>query len=495
MKIGYTAYPFMGLPATQKPSAARGMDDPLRAADACPPSVCLPAATLKCLQTIERMTSDIMNMTGDSLSVEAKGCTEQVSAGSPFKPVITKDDILVYFSPAASGPEGEEGLGEIFVVKDMTGPPLVDGEGVSQEDALTALANDVARKVSFFAAGLSVGTMDLDSGQVREKFIISVETVDDVPVPSIIRHDRSGEAAIFREGTGEAGDATVPVEVTRIAALLASLPVDPSVSAREMGQTVSRLISGGKDSGDEQQDKGAQDPDAAPVQVAASPVAPPAKPFGSVVTFIGTSSGAGRIEGAQKEAENTAGKMAALSEAVNEFVAGSVSGMEEAAGDEASAAAAANVAVKEAMKQALAASLAGAVKHAAGMNGPDTPKTLGIDLDERGLLAVDAAVLRDSLSGSKGETVRFVHDFAASLHDRVSHNAYAFAGAYAGADKAVLDAPSGKERTSGDDTDRKVEFEKRLNELRVLLKSSYELKDSFMRREFAGQDGQDEDGY
>ena len=533
MKIACTTYPFMGLPATLRPAAAREKDELPRGADVSFPAAGLPPVTIKYLQTIEQMTSEIMNMTGETPGIEVNDPLERVFAGVPPRPAITGDDVLIFLPPTSSAEDGEGRPGELIVVKAVTYSPSEDGEEISQEEVLTVLARDVARKVSIFTTGLSAETLDPDSRQTRERFIISVDTVDGVSVPSIIYHDPAGGMAVPDERGGGRASITVPAEVTRIASfltgvneevsmddlpfspvesaataegedravdgggeasgtavrsVLASLLADPAQAAREMGRAVSRFFSGDEDLRNEPQGMGAQGNGVEKAHDPAGSAAPAVKPAGNAVTFIGARQTVDILDGASGESEKIPAKMAALAGVINGFSAESAAGVEEAADDAPAAAPAGHAAVKAAMKREVAASFAGALRSAFGMNGFNTAEPFGIALDQNGLLAVDRAVLRDSLSGNKGETLRFVHDLTSSLHDRISHNAYAFAAVYARVDEAALDAPHGKDQASGDDTERKIELEKRLNELQMLLRSSYELKDSFMNRKSAVED-------
>jgi len=530
MKIGCTICHFTLLPATLRPAAARGKGDFLRAADISSSSAGLPEGSFKHLRAIEQISAEIMNMTGGTANVNVNRPTGQMPAASPPETVITGNDVLIFLPPSACPKDGEERPGELIVVKGAVYDPAV-GDHERQEGKVVVLARDVAAKLSHDVLPLGTDSANHDLSEVREKFIVSVDAVDGIHVPSIIRHDSSGGRTIPNEGAGRSGDTIVPAEVAKIAAYIASLyedvPMDdppgdallftavtqdeaaadeaacsttemahpggpsllanPVAVAKETGLMVSRLVCDNEGFGEEGQGKSVHD---LVMNISQSPAGSSAPGVGRsrvVVTFVESVASTGVAEVTRVKADSIAKKMVALSEAIDGFVAESAVHPEGTAGDEAAAATAARcLPVKEAMKQRVAASFAGALQSVFDTDALDTAKTFGMDLDEKGLLMVDREVLRDSLSGRKDGLLRFVHDLAVSLHDRIGHNAYAFAGAYARVAEAVLDAPRGKDSVSGDDADRKVDFERRLNELQMLLKISHELKDSFMQRSLAG---------
>jgi hypothetical protein len=120
--------------------------------------------------------------------------------------------------------------------------------------------------------------------------------------------------------------------------------------------------------------------------------------------------------------------------------------------------------------------------------------SLGMKTDGDGGLKLDSKVFRGAFPTDKDEVIRSGRDFAVSLQDRVAYSFNPFAGDNAnGPQDAPLHGPQLKQGIENKHEDIKEAFEKRLNELQMLLKSSYELKESFMHRKFAGQDGQDEE--
>ncbi|HNT43674.1 MAG TPA: hypothetical protein PKN85_04380, partial [Syntrophorhabdaceae bacterium] len=112
----------------------------------------------------------------------------------------------------------------------------------------------------------------------------------------------------------------------------------------------------------------------------------------------------------------------------------------------------------------------------------------GIGIDEKGGLRIDAVVLKEALTGHRDEVVRFVHDFAGSIHDRITYGFNPIACVCRGGqENPFLSRAESKESLTDDEQSSRADFEKRLNELQMLLKSSYELKDSFMQRKPARQ--------
>jgi hypothetical protein len=535
MKIAWTTYPFAGLPGTAKRPVSVPAGDGRLAAGISLPSERLGVATLRCLRTIEEMASEVMNMTGNGLLPAVDEDPGQALADASGGSAIARGDALVFFPGPASGRQDEDGRGELVVVKGMGLPGHAGLPQGSREEALEALAKDVAEALTRCGRGLCPVAPDNDPSRVREKFIISVDSVDGVSVPTVIHHAPSGVASVSNNnGGGELSDGAVPEDVLAIAGLLtgeaedvpmerlrsagdvpsgmirsqapqradgseredtsvnivSSLLSSPVTAMRDMGRLVQRFFATGDDGQSEETEMVDGRNGAAPPSAPDGSAVAPAEGFPSVkVTFMGNPGQVPHVDaGPAPTAPEIAGKVAALSDTINGIITGSAPAAAPRGDDaeEMEAGEEANVIMRESVRRMVAASFAGALKELTGMDGHEGAKPPGISLDERGLLKVDAAVLREALSAGKSETVRFVHDLTASLHDRIAYNPLALAGLHAGRPEA-LDAPSGKERASGDDTRRKVSFEKRLSEIRMLLKSSYELKDSFVQRKFTGR--------
>ncbi len=540
MKIAWTTYSFAGLPGTAKRSVSvTAGGGRLGAAGTSLPSALPGVAILRHLRAIEEMSSEIMNMTGDSLPAAVEEYPGQALANAPRNSAIARGDVLVFFPGPSSGREGEDAQGELVVVKGIGWP---EGAGLaegSQEEVLQTVAKDVAEAMARCGFGLVSDPSGDDPSRVREKFVISVDAVDGAPVATIIRHAPSGSASVFNSnGGGEFSGRAIPREVTVIAGLLSGAeekvpmehiqralgvssepaeapgrreavrPVeedvsrmtvrsflsDPGAAMRDAGRMARRLFVTSDGQSEERRTEDAEDTAAVPSDADGPAVPSAAGPASPVtLTFMGQSGPAAQASAAVNApmAGEIAVRVLALSDAVNEMIAGSASDIAPR-GDGAEKTETEGegpVPLKEAMRRAVAVSFAGGLKELAGMDGRDVAKSTGLSLDERGLLKVDAAVLREALSAGKGETLRFVHDLTSSLHDRIAYNPLACAGLHAGSPDEVLEAPSGNERAAGDDADRKASFEKRLNELQMLLKSSYELKDSFMHGKFVGGEG------
>ncbi len=538
MKIAWTTYSFAGLPGTAKrPVSVTAGGDRLAASDASLPSKRLGVAILRHLRAIDEMASEIMNMTGGSLPSAVEEYPGQALANAPRNSAIARGDVLVFLPGPSSGREGEDAQGELVVVKGIGWP---EGAGLaegSQEEVLQTVAKDVAEAMARRGFGLVSDPSVHDPSRVREKFIISVDAVDGAPVATVIRHAQSGAASVYNNGGGEFSGGAIPREVAVIAGLLSGAeeevpmehlqralgvssepaeapgpreavrPVeedvsrmtvrsflsDPGAAMRDAGRMLQRLFVTSDGQGEGRRTEEAEHTAAVPSDAGGPTVPSAAGPAPVTVTFMGQSGPAAQASAAVNApiAGEIAGKVLALSDAVNEMIAGSAPDIAPR-GDGAEKTETEGegpVPLKEAMRRAVAASFAGALKELTGMDGRDVAKSTGLSLDERGLLKVDAAVLREALSAGKGETLRFVHDLTSSLHDRIAYNPLACAGLHTGSPDEVLEAPSGNERAAGDDADRKASFEKRLNELQMLLKSSYELKDSFMHGKFVGGEG------
>jgi len=537
MKIAWTPYPFAGLSGTaKKPVSVPADNGGLAAAGTSRPPVRLDVAVLRCLRTVEEMTAQIMDMTGDGPPAVVDEYPGTTPAGVSGGSAIARGDILVFFPGPAPDGENEDNGAELVVVKGTGRAEYAAASETPREEALEGLAKAGGQARARLGRGVAPVVFDHGPPRPRERFIVSVDTVDGVTVPTVIHDAPSGVALVFNNGGGELSDGAIPDEVSAIVGLLSgaeeevpmeelqsawgapsgtvrvpgsqeaegpaledeartaasSLLLNPGAALRDMGRMVQRFFAVRDDQGEKTETEGTQDTVAAPSAAAAPTVTPPGGPSPVKVTFMGHPVPAAQVEpGGTPMAGEIAGKVAALSDAVNGIIAGSIPAGERE-GDDAEKVETDEegyAPMREAMRGAVAASFAAALKGLTGMDGREGVKPPGMSLDERGLLKVDAAVLRDALSGGKSETVRFVHDLTASLHDRIAYNPLAFAGFDTGRPGAALDAPSGNERAAGDDTERKMSFEKRLNEIRLLLKSSYELKDSFMQRKFAGEGG------
>ncbi len=534
MKIIYRAYSFAGLPVgeTRNSAGTRVKADPAGAAGIVVPSATMAGAALKHLETIERMTSDLKNMAGDGFRLQKGGSGAQVSADKAGRMAIGAGDVFIFLPAVAHEEQPGQDRGELIAVKGMMTPETACVPEGSEEDVANALVKDVARKLSIVATGLSTGTIDFDSRQVREKFIISVEIPGGVPSPSIIRHGPSGGTTLPIEDGNAAPGQTIPAEVAAIAAFLkdageevlleeaphavapgiagtgqkddaeavseetapfgqASGFTSPAAAIKGMKEVFSFFFSGNdaETGTPEAKEEGVQD-GLATQSESAKPTAPLARQFpGVVVTFVGQEAIAPLPGMTPLTAEDIVEKISTLSGAVGALVADDASAAAEAAGDDGAEAAGLWVPlVKETVKEAVKESFLAAVNKAKN-NG--AAGVFGMTLDEKGLLKIDKAALAEALSGNSGEAVGFVRDFAGAIHDRLTYNAYnPLAGLFSGTGERVLEAPGGKEGAAKEDADAKAGFEKRLNELQMLLKTSYELKESFIQGRFAQGDGQ-----
>ena len=215
---------------------------------------------------------------------------------------------------------------------------------------------------------------------------------------------------------------------------------------------------------------------------------------GFTIRVIGQTDMAASAEAAVdtvNKAEIIAERLISLADAVNGAI-GLPEDLEEAPGEGRLRADPSRPSIKEALRESMQI----AMRNAADETGLVNEGLAGIRIDERGLLKVDRAMFAEALTGKKEETSRFVNNFGSSLHDRTSYYFHPFATLFAGApDAAGLQGPGNKKGVADDGDDKKAGFEKRLNELQMLLKSSYELKGSFMQKRFSDQGGPDEEVY
>jgi len=193
------------------------------------------------------------------------------------------------------------------------------------------------------------------------------------------------------------------------------------------------------------------------------------------------------------EVEGIVEKMVALSDAVNRLASAEVK-IEGADADGSDRETAMRVPVKEAMNGMVKDSLRVAVSHKGPAATTDNTSLFGITVDEKGLLKLDREAFTKALVWKRDETVGFIRDFAGLLHNRITYNFNPFtASCIGGQENTGLRGPIQKEARANEGQDERTTFEKRLNELQMLLKNSYELKESFMKRKSVGRDGHDEE--
>lgn len=107
----------------------------------------------------------------------------------------------------------------------------------------------------------------------------------------------------------------------------------------------------------------------------------------------------------------------------------------------------------------------------------------GMGISKKGFLKIDPVILAEAKDGTKEETFRLVQSAASPPHDRASFSYTHLAVFYSKVQEALAQkGPEGKEDMANDEKDVKDKFEKRINEIRMLLENSYDLKDVFNER-------------
>lgn len=413
-------------------------------------------AIVKYLRTIDEILSDIIRIVEDSEQPAGSGGTAAVSQKMLQQAAVAPGDAVIYL-PAATpgGDELTDGKGELIIIKDVlsSGAQGLPGGAVRQSPAV--ISREVARALSRIDAGIGMETGDLNSITVRDKFVISVDVRDDLPVPSIIRHGPPGVTAPSNGSDAGASGAGTASMVEKVAAFLTGRAAWDSP-------------------GDASCADGMILPDGFPgVTIRVIP---------STMLRPDTVETAGRANRQEVIAE----KFVLLAGAIGGNV-GCGEEIEETDDDGQAALEAIKVSVKEAVRESAQLAMRGP----AVRSGPVDEIPEGIRINQKGLLDVNREALAETLTGRKEEAARFVRDFGNSLHDRITYFFHPFAGLYAGGTGgAAVRGTGGKEGIADDEEDARVNLEKRMNEIRMLLESSYQLREVFMGIGLSAQTGE-----
>jgi hypothetical protein len=234
MKIALTPYPFAGLSGTaKKPVSVPADNGGLAAAGTSRPPVRLDVAVLRYLRTVEEMTAQIMDMTGDGPPAVVDEYPGTTPAGVSGGSAIARGDILVFFPGPAPDGENEDNGAELVVVKGTGRAEYAAASETPREEALEGLAKDVGQALARLGRGGAPVVFDHGPPRPRERFIVSVDTVDGVTVPTVIHDAPSGVALVFNNGGGELSDGAIPDEVSAIVGLLSG-----GGTPERMGRTV-----------------------------------------------------------------------------------------------------------------------------------------------------------------------------------------------------------------------------------------------------------------
>lgn len=482
MKITDIGYPLTQLPGgeTLKKPSVRAQKGPADLVVDVPVLSDVPEkAIIKYLKVIDEIASDPIHATDDDIAVtgneEGAALKALQTEAQQQKGAALLQKILVYVRGVASaGKEGGNMTGELIIIKDVLSFGAAGTTEEQKERAMTGLSNGVAPELPRMDAGMGTRIDKLDSTGIGDKFNISLDPEQTGPAVSVMRQGPSGKMELLNNGENRIDQGNVIAVVRRLSAALAgeaikAPPTDAAKPDGVEGKGQVTFAGGNYPSG--------VIPGATVrfVGMATTPVCG--------TTMVGTGNRGGEI----------AEKLVSLADAVNELI-GSQTDVEGVTGDDQAPAVKMLTSVKETMTVAAKEALRAAIRHAEGDTADVNEGSFGMRLDEKGMLRVDKTVFTESLSGRKEETMRFVHDFEGAFHDRITYNFHPFAGLYAGEQgNRNLRGPGNKEAVADKGSSEKAKFEKRFKELQMLLKNSYELKESFVKRKFAGGDGRDEE--
>jgi len=529
MKILGGVYPLTQLinGKTQKtaPGSMKGVS--ADTADAGAISAITGKALIRSLNTIEAIASEITDIVDRYAALGGRAVTGDEGAISAqtlqFRPVVPGDVLIVVPDRGSSGVDTGTGRGSLLMVRNLSSEGAGGVAGMLEETEIGNLSKDIVDWLGRLGTGIrrapGMGPME-----PAVRFVVSVE---DGPGPFpvvLIRHrDMSGKAGTLEEGVfagratlahviralvrgpGEAGP-VIPSDlsshrVPRIPGpaggsqpiVQEAVPVDrpdsslPSLSdfdllgkAKEMFSRLAPEMSHTAVAGRPDEEEA---PDLPPAGAPENPASLAANLPGLVVTVLDAQTGDIVSPDAKDRIQVVAEKMVRLSGAVEDLA--NLRGTERETGsDEVS-----QSFFKEAVKGMVKDSFLGAMARLNGGAIESNPGAFGITLDETGGLKIDSAILKDALGAGRDEAVRFVRGFAGSLHDRIAYDFNPLAGVSGGVhENTSLRGLKNDENVAGEERNAKADFEKKLNELQMLLKNSHELKDSFMRRRAAGQE-------
>lgn len=529
MKILNSVYPLTQLinGKTQKtaPGSMKGVS--ADTADAGAISAITGKAVIRCLNTIEAIASEITNIVDRYGAPGGKAVTGNEGAISAqtlqFRPVVPGDVLIVVPDRGSSGVDTGTGRGSLLIVKNLSPEGAAGVAEMLEEAEIGSLSKGIADWLSRSGTGIRRAPR-MDPMDRAVGFVVSVE---DGPGPFpvvLVRHRAmSGKTGTLEEGTfwgratlaqviralvrgpGEAGP-VIPSDlsshrvpripgptggsqpivqeifsVDRPDSSLPSLPdFGPFGKVKEM---LSRVAPGTSRTPVAGQPDEEETPDLLPARAAEDPASLAADLPGLVVTVLDAQTGDIVSLDAKNRIEAVAANMVRLSGVIDDLV--SLQGSEpETGSDEVSQTffkEAVKVMVKDSFLGAMARLNDGALESNAG--------AFGVTLDETGGLKIDGVTLKDALGAGRDEAARFIRGFTGSLHDRIAYDFNPLAGVSGGVhDDISLRGLKNDENVAGEERNAKADFEKRLNELQMLLKNSHELKDSFMRRRAAGQE-------
>ncbi len=436
---------------------------------------------------------------------------------------ITSPYLFIYYPPSDSDGENPR-FGQVIVLEGnlpVTGPYFPKPQ---DDQAFSDLARTLVRQLSALDTGIGLKSASVEPIPVRNRFIVSVEMNDGMPVISAIRQDCSGVAEVLSqdqardEGISDIimklntvktavgpRDALPPEkgssETAGIERSNGLLPGDcktESSGLREIARDLLlSIISKFKEMGvkNTAQDHGPANICTRGGLKPSNNMSPDTVP-GMIVRHIKTSA---TINMPQKNGMDTLIMQKLISlekmlQDVPEFIPPSDNPPEVLSEEDMTTLQ--KTRTKTSIHERIPAMVRDALERAsrnhhqtAGAGG--NAGYFGINIDENGVLRIDRAVLAKSLAERKTETVQYIQDFGNSFQDKIRYDFNPLAGLYTGGKSTGGILKTNKKHRADDEGDdkQKIQLEKRLNEVQMLLKSSYELKDVFMQSRSVDQPG------
>ena len=542
MKIGLTGYPLAQLTGgeTLKKAGAGVKKGSVDRVDVPILSNVPDKAIVRYLRTVDEILSDIIRIVDDDASLSGSEETAAISQKTFQQATITPRDAVIYLPagvPAGEG--GPEGLDEqLIIIKDVLSAEVKDMRGQQGEVALVDFAKEIAGELSRIDTGMTAGAVDINAVKVRDKFIVSVDAAAGIPVYSVIRHDPSGGTVFYHNTAEGLDDAAAASTVAGIASFLTrnagetlpeSAPAAPDGSLINMSdgrrtddsaafltrtdlaagkfvlpdgfdpvkaaKEVASFLSAGKGSvrsDKAKDDKGYDIVKALEYQVPANDTLRSDNFPGITIRVIPSTALAAasvKTAGVENRQEVIAERFASLADVIGTMIEyeGDTEG---GPGEGQVRLEAMRTSVKEAVRESLHTAIGSATASQAGGSLNETLE--GIGIDEKGLLKVDKKVFAGTLMDRRDEASRFIQNFGNTLHDKVAYFFHPFAGLYdISTGEAGVRGPGSKDGIADEEEEAKAKFEKRLNEIQLLLESSYELKESFMNTRLSGRTGPD----
>ncbi len=521
MKIAFTGFPVACIPGAE---AQKKNTTGSRGTATAPVGTALylsasNKAVVRYMKAVEDITSDLLQAVDDGVRQTAD--TGEIIIDPDQLPRDDKAggrNVFVCFS--GSGSDGKKAEPDCLVILRGCLEDFEPDESGTNIQVVSGLAKETARQLSTVAGeGVGLKSTDIDSIPVREKLIAFAGTEDGLPAVSVVRKASSGvpevltgdevsnsgisdivtglNAAITSGRVSDAGwpEDTVPdsdkaagfypdnVPVSENvetglpsdffrAAAKALLQAFPGADVRPNAETgLDTNIPGPAGAFCDVPD-GGLNPDKASVAHDAA---------GFEVRYITAGLPAADIPAQDHSDALIVDKLMSLEKTLkgfSEFTGPS----EDLPGEDRAVVKEISASIQENMPVTIRDALNVAKQNHQTAHPEKSADDFGIGVDEKGMLKIDRAAIAGALSEKRDETISYVRDFGTSFQDRLRYDFNPLAGIHAGGPGAAgIGETDKKKGTGGDDDGLKDQFEKRLNELKTLLESSYELKGLFMQ--------------